>query len=473
MGEVDREEAAPSLPAMVGKYALPCLLLLGGALQDALSAEATADEYKERLARYDLDAKPADHKKLASWCKRNYPAKYGYHQRAYNLHLFADIEAELGADPSIRELKEVHEKAAKMELPGKAREYLGKWGEKQFAEHAKRLKPGDVKMMKQLLTWSEGQKIGFIEPAQELARKILEEEPTYMSARKVLGHIQWKGEWKSLDDAIKEAGIWSVSERIELHKAAAAARAAEERTYPSNPFSGMESDGNIHLFSPVKRPDAKFYVFANDYSRRKPCRLILSLHGGGSGGFEKAQHYARIGIGGWTNQKGSHVVLAPIATKHVTNSWGTLSNVLEILYAMEELSERFNIDRKRIYITGQSMGGGGTTLWYMCFPEFAAASCGRAGWFHHDKKQKDLLGKPIMIIQGEKDEKFRVDSKDSFLKTAAACNGKVTNISYPDVDHFIPNSMTFPKFLPFFEQHVNEIEPDFKVIRAAARKWMK
>lgn len=457
---------------MTGRLWL-ALLFVVNFVPSSLADEATAEEYQERLARYDLQANPDDHKKLASWCKRNYPAKFGYHKRAYNLHEFAGIEAELPEDPSIRDLRETYEEAVKMELPGKAREYLGKWGEKQFAEYATRLKPGNVTMMKQLLKWSRDQEVAFIEPAQELARKILENDPTHMAARRALGQIEWGGEWMTLQEAIATTDTWSVNNRIDLHKAAAAARAQVERDYPIDPFDGMEPEGSGYLFSPRKSPQAKFYVYENGYSRRKPCRLILSLHGGGSGGFEKAEEYAAISLRCWERQDGDHVVLMPIATKHVTNSWGTLSNVLEILDAMEEICERFNIDRKRIYVTGQSMGGGGTTLWYSCFPEFAAASCGRAGWFHHQRKQKNLLGKPIMIIQGEKDEKFRVDSKHSFLKMASNSNGKVTNISYPDIDHFIPIDKTFPEFLPFFEEHVNDIEPDFDVIRAAARKWMK
>ena len=78
-----------------------------------------------------------------------------------------------------------------------------------------------------------------------------------------------------------------------------------------------------------------------------------------------------------------------------------------------------------------------------------------------------------MIIQGEKDEKFRVDSKHSFLKMAAKCNANVTNISHPDEDHFLLGANQMDDILPFFEKHENDIEPDWDIIRHAAKAWLK
>jgi len=434
--------------------------------------EASEAEYKERLARYDFKNEPDDHKKMAAWCKRSYPTKYHFHVTAYNKYLFSQDVARLPATPTANHYKTLEEKALKLELPEEAQHYLGKWGELQYAGFEKRLKPGDVKMMKQLIEWCEKNKIGFIPPARKLAAEILTHDAEYALSRKLLGHIQWKGGWTSLEDAIASIKITSIQDRIALHKAAADARSKIAIDYPAKPFQGMDSQGGYYLFSPRKSPGAQFFVHANGYSAKKPCRLILSLHGGGGGDFAQAKDYASIAIKSWTRQRGDHVVLTPIATRHVVEAWRSKSNTMEILDAMEEICERFNIDRKRIYVTGHSMGGAGTTTWYNAFPEFAAASCGRAGWFYFYKMQGDLLKKPIMIIQGESDTAKRVKSKQDFLKMASQCNGNVTNISLKGFGHDLPDDVVYPKFLPFFDEHTNDIEPDFDVIRAAARKWM-
>ena len=435
--------------------------------------EATEEEYKERVARYDVGSDPDDHKRIAAWCKKNYPSKYRYHLAAYNRHVFSQDVAKLPSAPTANNYKVLQEKAEKLELPDEAQKYLGKWGELQFEAFSKKMKPGDLKMMKQLMEWSDRQGIGFIAPAQKLAEAILEQDAEYPLSRKLLGHVQWEGGWMSLDDVIGQMKIGSVAERIKVHKAAAAARATVSQTYPSNPTQGMDSTNGYYSFSPVKSPSSKFLLLEQGYSSSKPCRLILALHGGGAGAPLSAEKYAEIAIQSWKKQRGNHIVLAPIATDHVAESWRDKSNVLEIMDALEEVCEKFNIDRKRIYVTGHSMGGAGTTTWYAAFPEFAAASCGRAGWFQHWAMQKDLLQKPIMIIQGEDDTEKRVKSKKGFVKMAESHNGKVTNISYPGIGHDIPESMSFDKFMPYFEEHVNDIEPDFDVLRKAAKKWME
>ena len=452
-------------------------ILLSGLMLALHPVPACADEdpkaeYEERLAKLDLAAGPEGHKNLASWCRRNYPSKYGYHQREYNKHVFAGLEAKLPAKPAAASYQELREAAAKLELPDQEKKYLGLWAELKFAEHQKRLKPDDLAMMKQLFKWCEDQKVTFIGPATQLGESILELEPAYLPVRHALGHVEWEGGWMAREKLINETiNIRSVQDRIKAHRALAEGRNKIERDYPARPFDGMDELGSMYAFRPRKSPDALFYVSAPGYSPRKANALVLSLHGGGSGGFEKADEYAKIALGEWTKQEG-YVAVSPVATNHNVNSWGTTSNVLEILDALEEVCERFHIDRKRIYVTGQSMGGGGTTLWYLCFPEFAAASCGRAGWFHHVKRQEDLLGKPMLIIQGAKDEPDRLDSRLKFIKTAEACGGKLEVLVHNNIDHFIPQTVVFEAMLPYFEKHQNDIEPDFDVIRAAAKSWI-
>jgi poly(3-hydroxybutyrate) depolymerase len=455
------------------KYIILVSLILVLHPTPACAADDVKTEYEERLAKLDLEASPEGHKNLASWCKRNYPSKFAYHQREYNKYVFAGLEAKLPEKPSADSYLKLRVEAAKLELPDQDRKYLGLWGELKFAEYQQRLKPGDLVMMKQLFKWCEDQKVVFIGPATQLGESILELEPGYLPARLALGHVEWEGDWTDREKLInKTIDIRSVPDRIKVHRVLAENRNKIVRDYTARPFEGMEELGAVHAFHPRKSPDSLFYVSAPGYSPRKGSALVLSLHGGGSGGFEKADEYAKIAISEWTRLEG-YVTVAPVATNHNVNSWGTLSNVLEILDALEEICERFNIDRKRIYVTGQSMGGGGTTLWYLCFPELTAASCGRAGWFHHVKRQEDLLGKPILIIQGAKDEPDRLDSRLKFIKTAEGCGGKVEVVVHEDIDHFISQSVVFQSLTPFFEKYQNDVEPDFDVIRAAAKSWLK
>ena len=203
--------------------------------------------------------------------------------------------------------------------------------------------------------------------------------------------------------------------------------------------------------------------------------LVINLHGGGAGGEEAALSAAR----GATTEiafcdfREGCVLLAPVARKHVTDSWGTRSNFEDLLDAMEETFANFYINRKRIFITGQSMGGGGTSLYYLCFPEMAAGYCARAGFYFRDSSVKDVLEKSILIIQGEKDEPFRIQSKDDMVKQVRQLHGDLHLEILPGVDHFVPNDTAWKMAMPLFEKAQNTVEPDLRVLRAAGRSYFK
>lgn len=440
----------------------------------AKAEDDAAEDYAKRVERYNLELNPDKHKTLASWCERHYPEKYEYHLIAYNQFKFSELETELSVNPRASELLEMLEEAKDLGLDDKHREYLERWGTLVYSEHAKRLKPGDVKMMKQLLTWCIDHEIDFIDPAQQLAQRITEEDPEYSPARQALGQVNIDGKWQSLDEAFAGIDLKDADERLAMHRKLAESAETTETDYPSNPVRGMQRIGGSYLTSTAaSQGQAKYFLTVNGYSKSKPCPLVISLHGGGSGGFEKAREYAAIAAKEWnrTSLKGGCIAIAPIARQHLTNSWGTLSNFEDLIDAIEETTERFNIDRKRIYITGQSMGGGGTTLYYFCFPELAAASCARAGYYFSRPEVTNTLNKPIMIIHGEKDEAFRTNSRDEVVKQIEDGNGDLTHVSLPDIDHFIPTSEVLARAIPFFEEHESDVAPDFRLIRATARAW--
>ena len=146
-------------------------------MNSAYAEDATKEEYEERLDRYDLVADPEKHRVVASWCKRNYPAKHSFHQREFDKHQLAEFESKMPGTPSAPDLKKARDFAIKLDLHEEAETYHVKWGEMQYATYAKRLEPGNVKMMKQLLTWAVKEKIETIPSVTNLAESILKEEP--------------------------------------------------------------------------------------------------------------------------------------------------------------------------------------------------------------------------------------------------------------------------------------------------------
>jgi len=454
---------------------LSCLLTILPQLE-AQEDEAKAD-YEKRLERYDVGADPKKHRTLASWCKRNYPEKYQFHQNAYNSYLFELEELKLPTTPSAEDFKKLKERAEKLDLPGKEREFHGKWGTAMMEIHSKKLKAGDAGMMEKLLEWASEQKITFIAPVQDLAKELIAVDEDHQMAHVILGHIKLDGKWQTTEDAFAGIDLKDPKARIEMHKKLAEARSAIEQEYPTNPVRGAEQAGaNTYLLStPQSGGEAKYLLVVNGYSRSKPSPLVICLHGGGSGGYAKAREYAGIGAGFWRGKglKGGQIVIAPIARKHVANSWGTRTNFLDLMDAIDETLANFNIDRKRIYVEGTSMGGGGTSLYYLNFPEMAGAFCAQAGYYFRNSKITDVLDQPIMIIHGDQDTKSRNATRDRLLAHLGRINSKLTYIPLPDAGHAIPRGVATENMLPFFEDHENSIEPDFRLIRETGKVYFR
>lgn len=447
--------------------------LMGCPLRSLAVEQSPESEYKERVAKTDPDKNPAAHKALAEWCKRKYPAKYEFHLEAWNLAEFGRSEKLLPAAPSLIELQRISGLAAKMGLEEKAQHYHGRWGEAQFTVFAKKLAPGNAAMMKKLLDWAVKEKVEFIAPCQELARNIITVEPEYVPARQALKHLKLAKGWMSWEEALASIDLQHAPDRLELHRLAAAQRVRKETAqYPLDPTRSMQLMRENTYRTATKNRAMTYFVWTRDYKRSQPCPLVISLHGGGEGGLEQSLKDAPTEAAFWQQNvtQGSWVMICPTAPKHVPNSWWNKDNLEDIFDMIEETADQFNIDRKRIYITGASMGANGAGQWVWVFPELAAASCARSGaYWTNWINIRDILSKPILVIHGEKDEPARNSSRDEYIKKTEGYGGKITHVSYPDQDHFLKSSSVYPIMIPFFLKHTNDIEPDFRLLREVFR----
>jgi len=77
--------------------------------QDDEELKEAEAEYKERVEKEDFEADPKAHRSLASWCKRNYPEKYDFHQTAYNTYLLEEFEATMTEPYTLLQLVQLHE----------------------------------------------------------------------------------------------------------------------------------------------------------------------------------------------------------------------------------------------------------------------------------------------------------------------------------------------------------------------------
>jgi predicted peptidase len=106
---------------------------------------------------------------------------------------------------------------------------------------------------------------------------------------------------------------------------------------------------------------------------------------------------------------------------------------------LSSIIEEFQVDRRRIYLTGLSMGGRGTWALAVEYPEVFAALipiCGRVPDVDQFmEKVKVLKDVPIWVFHCAKDSTVPIENSESIVAALRAVQGNVSYTVYPDADH--------------------------------------
>ncbi|WP_203257103.1 carboxylesterase family protein [Hyunsoonleella ulvae] len=186
--------------------------------------------------------------------------------------------------------------------------------------------------------------------------------------------------------------------------------------------------------------DTAFIAFPKTKPKHK-IPLLISLHGAGGRAWSIEEQLKR-------SAKVKGLSLAELAGKDLIllepNSYDKWDpNTLNIMldYILEQYSQ---IDQKRIYVMGHSMGGRGTWDWILQSPErfAAAAPCGFSGVSENDNVET-LIALPVFGMVGGEDGKnvASVEKMTSLLK--AAGNKNVQYIAFPGANHPQGNKKVF------------------------------
>ncbi len=143
----------------------------------------------------------------------------------------------------------------------------------------------------------------------------------------------------------------------------------------------------------------------SSYNEEVPVPLLVALHGTGGDQDKYFDHpvYSN-GIYIKIAEKTGFAVLCPLGNDELDRptEWRGTGEV-HVFEAIEDVCKKINVDRDRIVLTGQSMGGTGTT--YLCcrYPDFFAAGIPLASTYGHITLVSNLEYVPMLFVQGEKD----------------------------------------------------------------------
>jgi poly(3-hydroxybutyrate) depolymerase len=220
-------------------------------------------------------------------------------------------------------------------------------------------------------------------------------------------------------------------------------------TFIANPiFSQKLNSGPqvLSFHSEVDDTDQPYALFIpTNFNEKKKYPLVVMLHGAGSN-----HRLALRRVFGKSNADGESDVEASRyfpKWKNVdyivasVNARGTMGyqGIAEkdVLDMLADVKKRFKIDENRTYLTGLSMGGGGTIWIGLTRPDIWAAIAPVCPAPPSESKYyiENAFNLPVHFFQGTEDPAVKVENTRKWVEDFKKSGAKVTYVEYPGVKH--------------------------------------
>jgi len=348
-------------------------LLAAAMLPDIAAAAERAqpkrpkDEFAAKLAAADKDD-PKALKDLAAWCRKS--GLKIEEKQVSDLIMEAEYRQRfeaLKAAPDEKKYDALLAWCKKNKLAESEAQTRRWWNERLYAEKASATAENDLNGQMSLAEWCRDR--GLYLQAVQHARAVLRADPKNAAAKSLVASC------------------------------AAKARSKEK---------GLLSRQRVPGYS---LPTAWYHLWVPPaYNPDKPMPLYIWLHGG------------HVNEGSADNTVALHQVIPEFKANlalfpnHQYHFWTHPREMLYLLDTIDEVMLRFNVDPKRIYIMGSSMGGSGTWAMAANFPELFAACSPNAAWCEYIPVEK-AAAIPIYINHGSQDGTVPVKwSREAYAK---------------------------------------------------------
>ena len=211
-----------------------------------------------------------------------------------------------------------------------------------------------------------------------------------------------------------------------------------------NPAVGKLNDD---LAKKAKTLNPQYLVFSPEQTPDGAVPLVIYLHGAGGVGdnIQKIRGQAgQVWKGIEKFKKSPCILVAPQASKRARENGGWVPNDLNIL--LGHLKATLKVDEKRIYLTGNSMGGYGSWIWGGHNPEHFAAIAPVSGGIGPggpkdvtpdvDKWAANLAKVPVFAFAGDKDRVVPPERSQRMIAAIKKAGGKEAKIRiHPNEGH--------------------------------------
>ncbi len=202
------------------------------------------------------------------------------------------------------------------------------------------------------------------------------------------------------------------------------------------------------------------------YDAKKSYPLMVALHGlnsnprqilGYPGFTTLAQKYGYILAAPFGyNKKGWYGGRGQTSRRWDPTNLGELSEK-DVMNVLQLVRDEFNVDSKRIYLMGHSMGGGGTWHIGTKFPDIWAglAPIAPATFLSPDNLKK-IESTPVILVQGDKDRLVPVQAARRWASKMEELEMTHEYIEVKDGNHIVPAITQLPAIFEFFEKNTKQ-----------------
>ena len=205
----------------------------------------------------------------------------------------------------------------------------------------------------------------------------------------------------------------------------------------------VRTDGQAGVFHAANEPDERggFSVFVpEDYESARPHPLVMALHGGAGHG--------RLFLWTWVRAARTHgaIVAAPTSTG---DTWSLMQpdvDAAHLANVLQQVTQRWNVDRSRLLLTGMSDGGTFTLLSGLDagspFTHLAPVAASFHPMIVAMSEARRISGLPVYLVHGALDWMFPVSVARSAYAALDAAGAKVAYRELADLSHTYPRDET-------------------------------
>jgi len=193
----------------------------------------------------------------------------------------------------------------------------------------------------------------------------------------------------------------------------------------------------------------QYLVFLPKGESETALPLLIYLHGAGGVGDDIRKirgQSARVSHGIEKFGKGPCIVVAPQCLPKTKDGQRGVWIPKDLNILLQHLKATLPVDDKRIYLTGNSMGGYGSWVWGAHNPEHFAAIAPVVGGIgpggpkdvtpHLDKWVANLAKVPVYAFAGAKDKVVPAERSERMIAAIRKAGGKEAKLKiYPDEGH--------------------------------------